>query len=260
MAISLYHFDLVDSTMNKSRQLLEVGQEGDFIVIADVQTAGKGRVEGRRWDGSAGASLLMTLALPGRIGIQAAPLKVGLAVVDALRQLQPFSNPSQNQPLALKWPNDLLGIVQGKAKKFGGILCETAGQTLLAGIGINLGIDSCPHWLAEQASSLEELGLWTELPATRRTLEQLALDIAARIDLRLNDEDWLPDYSRLLWGEGKTIEFLLGHPVNRNVIKAVLQGVDTDGRILLREENGNLNAYSSGEISSLCILPSSAGE
>ena len=250
MGFELFHYDLVDSTMNKARELLEAGQTGDFIVIADFQTAGRGRIEGRSWAGSSGSSLLMTIVIRGKTGIPAVPLRVGLGALEALLSLpEPQNTHRDSCPLALKWPNDLLGRVGENTKKLGGILCESTGLTLLAGIGINLGERAYPSEKAEESISLHELGLWDILPANGDAIEKLAFEMARTIDFRLSGEDWLPEYYRHLWGTGKTVSFLLGHPSRNNLISAHLEGVDFAGRILLRDESGNVHAYESGEIS-----------
>jgi BirA family biotin operon repressor/biotin-[acetyl-CoA-carboxylase] ligase len=255
MDFEIFHFDLLDSTMNKARELLESGLKCDFIVIADFQTAGRGRIEGRNWAGAAGSSLLMTIVKRETTGIPAIPLRVGLGALEALEALSmPKGMPRDSSIMALKWPNDLLGTKDRNAKKLGGILCESTGHALLAGMGINLGKNAYPSEIADESTSLQELGLWDSFPASRDAVENLAVEIANKVDFRLGDERWQPEYSRQLWGKGKTVNFLLGHPSRNNLMTGRLEGVDSAGRILLRDESGNVHAYESGEISGFRAL------
>ena len=89
------------------------------IVIADHQTAGRGRLD-RRWEAEAGTALLVSFVLERNPLLSlAAGVAAAHACGDAVR---------------LKWPNDLL--LDGR--KLGGILVETAQDRAICGIGINL--------------------------------------------------------------------------------------------------------------------------
>jgi BirA family transcriptional regulator, biotin operon repressor / biotin---[acetyl-CoA-carboxylase] ligase len=122
------------STNDDARALAESGCPSGSIVIAQRQTAGRGR-RGRQWFGTAGQSLHFSIVVRAPAGgfrcLSAAPVRVGLLVLRALAEctgLEP----------RLKWPNDLL--LNGQ--KTGGILCESVlgGQPfLVVGIGINVG-------------------------------------------------------------------------------------------------------------------------
>lgn len=101
------------------------------IVIADHQTAGRGRLD-RRWEAPPGAALLVSFVL------EPAPLlslALGVAAAEAC-------GPS----VRLKWPNDLL--LQGK--KLGGILVETKREKAICGLGVNL------TWAPEGAARLDQ--------------------------------------------------------------------------------------------------------
>ena len=120
------------STNDVARALAQSAPAGT-TVIADEQSAGRGQ-HGRRWESAPGTSLLMSVVLraqPGAGALGAAPLRVGLAVADAIEELTAL------RP-AVKWPNDVL--VGGR--KIAGILCEgmhaASGSIVIAGIGINV--------------------------------------------------------------------------------------------------------------------------
>ena len=116
----------VTSTQDVAREL-PVGS----IVIADHQTAGRGRLE-RRWDAPAGTALLVSFVLKPNPLLS---LAAGVAAAEACRP-----------PVTLKWPNDLL---LGD-RKLGGILVETTQGKAICGVGINL------RWAPDGAAQLNE--------------------------------------------------------------------------------------------------------
>ncbi|HET7420250.1 MAG TPA: biotin--[acetyl-CoA-carboxylase] ligase [Candidatus Dormibacteraeota bacterium] len=116
----------VTSTQDEARELA-VGS----IVIADHQTAGRGRHE-RRWEAPPGTALLVSFVLPPRALLS---LALGVAAAEAC-----------GPEVRLKWPNDLL--LDGR--KLGGILVETTPARAIAGLGINL------TWAPDGAARLGE--------------------------------------------------------------------------------------------------------
>lgn len=131
-------YDRAGSTNDIARRLAEQGAPTGSIVIADEQTAGRGR-GGKSWLAPKGTALLFSIVLrptkpldryaaPG-----ATPIRVGLAAARAIERCAGID-------VQLKWPNDLL--VAGKGK-LAGILCEGSlndadGGYIVAGIGINV--------------------------------------------------------------------------------------------------------------------------
>ena len=99
--------------------------------MALAQKAGRGR-QGREWVSHRGnffGSSLVALQ-PGDPATPSLSLAAGLALIEAVDTAAP------NQPLMLKWPNDLL--LQGK--KLAGILLERSGDRVVAGFGVNLAV------------------------------------------------------------------------------------------------------------------------
>lgn len=98
-------------------------------IVADVQTAGRGR-RGRSWEAPAGSGLLLSLVVRPRVApavLPLLPLLTGLALAEAVA---PFAQGA----VALKWPNDLL--LDGR--KGAGILVEAVPDAAVVGIGLNL--------------------------------------------------------------------------------------------------------------------------
>ena len=132
----------VPSTQDVARERARLGAPSGTLVVAERQTAGRGRV-GRSWDDDArpGASLAATLLLgPELAAAERAglvPLALGLAVLEAVA-------PWLGTRPGLKWPNDVVVRVGGAVRKVAGLLVErddaavAAGPVLLAGIGLNI--------------------------------------------------------------------------------------------------------------------------
>ena len=116
------------STQDRARQHLgnRPSSQHGHVIIADQQTAGRGRL-GRRWQSSAGAALLMTAIVPAACS----PDRLMLAACCALSQTIEKLTDLRPQ---IRWPNDLL--IDGA--KLAGILVETVGRTALIGIGVNV--------------------------------------------------------------------------------------------------------------------------
>ncbi len=249
MEFQLRRFATVGSTMDIARSLIASETESGLIITADAQTAGRGRIEGRSWEAGPGTSLLMTLCLKGDFSAAIAPsLRIGLAVHDVLSKYAPSR-------ILIKWPNDILGLsvveddAQPRFRKLGGLLCETTGGWLLAGIGINLRKESYPETLKEKAISLVEVaGI---MPEPDRLASALAIAIAEAAVSRLEDKAWREDYEKALWGMGEEIGFRVGHPERGDEKKGKIRGIDGSGRLLLLGEKGEAEAFWSGEISSL---------
>ena len=115
------------------------------LVVAEEQEAGRGR-HSRVWVSPAGTSvaLSLTVPLPGDVARWGwVPLVTGLAVRDALERLARAAG--ADVEVALKWPNDVLvrptggpGGGEEEFRKVCGILCESAGDLVVVGVGINV--------------------------------------------------------------------------------------------------------------------------
>jgi BirA family biotin operon repressor/biotin-[acetyl-CoA-carboxylase] ligase len=121
------------STLDVAHRLAARGAPAGTLVIANEQTAGRGR-GGKSWQSAPGAGLWLTLIErpSDSSGLGVLSLRVGLAAAEALDRFAP-------EPIRLKWPNDLY-IDQGK---LGGILVEArwrehAVEWVAIGLGVNV--------------------------------------------------------------------------------------------------------------------------
>jgi BirA family transcriptional regulator, biotin operon repressor / biotin---[acetyl-CoA-carboxylase] ligase len=147
------HYPTIDSTNLEAHRLFSTGERGPLFLLADEQTAGKGRLD-RNWASLRG-NCYSTLILPVKADVQAIPqigFVAALAVADVVHQH------SKGKP-QLKWPNDVL--VQGA--KIAGILCEVLSlqpQTMAIGCGIN--VAHSPSGLPYPATCLAAIGATTD--------------------------------------------------------------------------------------------------
>jgi BirA family biotin operon repressor/biotin-[acetyl-CoA-carboxylase] ligase len=143
--------DVTDSTNRVAMEMAENGAKHGTVVVADAQTAGRGRM-GRRWVSPAGKNLYVSLLLRPPVPTSDAPrlaLVAGVALADAVE--------AAGVPAALKWPNDLFC----GGRKAAGILAEMASDPggvrhVVIGVGLNVNMeaDDFPDDLRGTATSL----------------------------------------------------------------------------------------------------------
>ena len=155
MITKRYHFETIDSTNKKAKELATEGAKHGTLITADAQHAGIGR-RGRTWSSEKEAGIYMSMLLRPKIDTDKAAM---LTLVAALAVERAIAETLQCQP-KIKWPND---IVLNK-KKICGILTEmslkgTEIDYVVIGIGINVNNKEFPEEIASTASSLSrELG------------------------------------------------------------------------------------------------------
>jgi BirA family biotin operon repressor/biotin-[acetyl-CoA-carboxylase] ligase len=147
----IHAYGELSSTSDRAKELADEGASHGEVVIAEAQTAGRGR-RGRAWSSPPGRNLYFSVVLrPELPPMRAAELTLvaSLAVCDALRQA--------GVAAGIKWPNDLL--VAGR--KIAGILTELAAEpdrvqwvVLGVGVNVNAGPDDFPAELRDDATSI----------------------------------------------------------------------------------------------------------
>ena len=150
-------FRLLPSTLDAIHELGAQDAPSGTVVLAEEQTAGRGR-DGRSWRSPPGGIWLGMLLRPPLPAAGVLSLRVGLVVADVIEEVLGIRPTSLSGPRAsLKWPNDVLL----NERKAAGILCESrwqgdALQWLGMGIGINVA-NVIPAELADRAVALREL-------------------------------------------------------------------------------------------------------
>lgn len=147
----VFTFEKIDSTNNCAKALANVGKEEGIVVIAEEQTAGKGRL-GRSWEANRGENLTFSILLRPKVSPEAInllPLSVGVAIAEAIERVTRLK-------VECKWPNDLL--LNGK--KVAGILMESSMREntidfVVVGVGLNVNQTQFPPNLQTRATSLK---------------------------------------------------------------------------------------------------------
>ncbi|MGA2384670.1 MAG: biotin--[acetyl-CoA-carboxylase] ligase [Gemmatimonadales bacterium] len=212
----------VGSALDVAHELAAAGAPEGLLVLADEQTAGRGR-QGRRWHSPAGAGVwLVALLRPAAApSMGALAIRVGLALVAAVAEVAPRAAPR------LKWPNDLIV----RHRKAGGVLCEARWQGgklgwVAVGIGVNVRLPVAPA-LAHTAIALKA----AEATVTRvRLLEALAPRLWTAAAPALLDEAERDAFLRARW-----------HEDGVGAADAGAVGVDEEGALLVPAPDGSLD-------------------
>ena len=213
----------VGSTNDEARALAQAGAAEGLIVLAEQQTAGRGR-RGAAWFSPQGESLAFSVLLrptePKSLWPRLA-LAAGLAVAEAVE--------SFGLKAGIKWPND----VWIRQLKVAGILVEAGTDFAIVGIGINVKTAEFPQEVAEIATSLKiETGRQFPLP------EVLAA-IIRHFSLRRNQigegfEELLDAVRLRCVLTGNRVSLITSSGTKTGVIEGIAPG----GELLLRTETG----------------------
>lgn len=242
MGRKIYFYPVTDSTNHRARLESMNGAPHGSLFVAEEQTAARGRL-GKQWSAPPETGVWMSLLLrpdgePGDIA--QITLIAGVAVCKAIQSLTGLA-------VGIKWPNDI--VIGGK--KLCGILTEMAAQSgriesLICGIGINVNTKAFPRGIADVATSVFiESG-------KEQARAQLAAEVLNRFE---------PLYREFV-SRGVTREFLqtyrdccvtLGRQVTAyyrdGAITGTAENVTEKGELEIRTEQGELIAFSSGEVS-----------
>jgi len=216
----IVRLESVDSTQRYASLLVAQGAADGTAVVAETQTAGRGR-RGRVWRDTPGASLLLSIIL--RTSLPAArvatlSLAAGVAVAEALIAVSGVE-------ARLKWPNDVL--VGGR--KIAGVLLERQSDVVILGIGINVSHASVPEELVEHATSIAGEGGRADRQAVLATL----LDGIAGWRRRLEREGFDPVRAR--W---TALAGMLGRRITVDGVVGTALGLDGDGALLMDTDAG----------------------
>ncbi|KAA0982159.1 bifunctional biotin--[acetyl-CoA-carboxylase] ligase/biotin operon repressor BirA [Pseudomonas sp. ANT_J28] len=232
-------FDSIDSTNAEALRAIERGQAAPFLVLAERQTAGRGR-RGRKWASPFAENIYFSLVLRiegGMRQLEGLSLVVGLAVMQALRELGISG-------AGLKWPNDVL-VGQ---KKIAGILLELVGDPadvchVVLGVGINVNMQLTDEvdqqWTSMRLESgkvfdrnhlVGELGVMLQAYLCRHQVGGFSAIQA----------EWEQNH---LW-QGRAVSLIAGV----NHIEGEVLGIDSQGALRLRV-GGVEKVFSGGELS-----------
>ncbi|WP_148138028.1 biotin--[acetyl-CoA-carboxylase] ligase [Candidatus Formimonas warabiya] len=235
-----YH-EAVDSTNQTAKEMAEREFAEGTVVVAEMQTAGKGRL-GRKWNSPFGTGIWMSLIVRPPIAPPDAPK---ITLLTAVAVAEGIVHETGMKP-GIKWPNDVL--VNGK--KVCGILTEMKADMdrihyVVVGMGINVNDQNFPEEIRETATSLQiETG-------SRMNRARIAASI-------LND--WEKNYQNFL-SQGfapvkdgwKNYAVNLGKEVSVTTFKETISGramdIDEDGMLLVKDATGKIHRIVAGDVS-----------
>lgn len=128
------------------------GMPGD-VFVADVQTAGRGRLD-HRWLSAPGENIMMSAVVDVADmplhEVATLPLVVGLAAAESVREVfSGYGKDSLSSVVKVKWPNDVLV----GSRKICGVLCERNRDCVIIGIGMNVNQSVFPSEISDRATS-----------------------------------------------------------------------------------------------------------
>lgn len=222
----------------------QLAREGSFhgeLVIAERQTAGRGR-RGRTWVSPSGLNLYCSIVLRPELPPQRAPELTLVTAVALAQTLRDAGVEAQ-----IKWPND----VQVGGKKIGGILTELSAEPervhfVIVGVGVNL--NAQPTDFPDDVSTVA-----TSLAIARGERVPRALFTAAFLT-RL--EEWLDTHAEEgfepVRAEWKQLAVTIGQQVLVKTERAELQGfaedIDADGALLVKTADGRVERILAGDV------------
>jgi len=249
---SLYYYDSIDSTNVQAKRLAEEGAPDGSLVVADQQTAGRGR-RGRGWISPAGANLYFTLLLRPRIAPDKASMLTLVMAMAVARGIQSRmgdgrSPGGQNASVGIKWPNDI--VIMGR--KACGILTELSLSVeqgtidyLVIGVGINVKRQTFSEELQGHAIALEEVldevSRSELLNAVLTAFEGYYEEFLATGDLTRLQKD----YNELMVNLDQQVRVL--DP--KAEYEGIARGIRNTGELLVEIQGGETRAVYAGEVS-----------
>jgi BirA family biotin operon repressor/biotin-[acetyl-CoA-carboxylase] ligase len=218
------HVESCESTQT----LLDPSMAEGTVAVADVQTAGRGRL-GRTWEAPPRSAVLVSVLLRPSADrpLPQLALVAGVAVADALEELTGLS-------VQIKWPND----VMLRRTKVAGILAEARESAVVVGIGVN--VNQTREQLPNRGGSL-------------RTATGLEWDRDAVLDAVLGTlgtryEQWRVGGLDAVYDGLGSRDFLRGRSVTVDDTSGTAELIDRDGRLRIAVGHGESVTVESGEV------------
>jgi BirA family biotin operon repressor/biotin-[acetyl-CoA-carboxylase] ligase len=222
----------VESTQQIARDYALSGAPSGLVIVAEVQTDGRGR-HGRRWHSPMGG-LYMTVVLRSIVNVRLLPLLAGVAAAEAIEAFAGIE-------AELKWPNDVL--VGGK--KIGGVIAESGwsgGEVkfTLLGVGVNVN-NPLPEDVPEATTLAREIGAELDI-------ESLLQKLLGRLGYHLQQLGADPSMVLESWRRkaqtlGRRVEV---KDASGEIVKGLAVDIDPEGALILETEGGRRKIVSGG--------------
>ena len=248
MITELEIHDTIDSTNRYLSNKIQfdkfyTGVKGGLVCFAEYQTAGKGR-RGRDWISPFGSNIYLSILWyfqNGPASISGLSLAVGVAVIRAL-------NDCGIDGVGLKWPND----IYWQGKKLAGILIEVSGETsgpcsAVIGLGLNFYLPE------KKAESITQD--WVDLDQIIDNSAEIRNKLAGILLNQLMPviASFEQDTLQIYLNEWRKYDCMKGKEVNiymgQKTFNGVVEGINDSGMLLLKDEQGEIKTFASGEVS-----------
>ncbi len=230
-----------DSTNERAAHLGRGGAAPDLVIFAEHQTAGRGRF-GRQWASAPRVGIWFSMLIRPELPLAEWPRLTTWAAVSVARTIESVLDLN----LTIKWPNDL--VLRGR--KVAGILTElgtsSAGEPFAVvgmGINVNQALDDFPEEIRDRVTSLR---LLTGAEVFRPELAAAILaDLSGtRTEMQFQFERVVQEAARRSSLLGNAISISMGS----DVIDGIAEGLDSEGRLLLRSPDGTAHTLGAGEV------------
>lgn len=229
-SVSVLHYDVIDSTNLEAKRQIKSGAKLPSIILADTQTAGKGRM-GRQFYSPDKTGLYMSFVYEPLTDFQdsvTVTSAVAVAVVRAIEELTDL-NPK------IKWVND----IYIDDKKVAGILTEavTGEKTsIIVGIGVNITTDHFPDEIKDTATSLK-------CAVDKNDLLECIVRHLIGLIKGLPQRTFLPEYKEKSMVIGKEVYFIK----DRVKKEGIAVDINQDGGLIVQTSDGCIT-LNTGEI------------
>ena len=239
----VYFHKETESTNDDAKYLAEEGMDHGSLVVADYQSAGKGR-RGRQWVSPPGEAIYMSLLLRPTFSPDQASM---LTLLMAVSVAEVINGLYSDLKVNIKWPNDVL--VQ--ERKVCGILTEMSAEPdyihhVVIGVGINVNQNSFPPEVEEIATSLrlchgEMVDRAQIIVGVMEYFEYYYGIFAERGDV----SDFVHIYDSYLINRGREVKVL--DP--KGEYTGVAEGINDRGELIINKSDGTAVTVASGEVS-----------
>ena len=232
----LLYYPELSSTMDEAARLGEGDTEEGAVVVAEIQSAGRGR-QGRSWVSQPGNLLVSVLFRPTLEALPFISIIGGIAAARAVRKVTGL------EP-KIKWPNDLL--IGGR--KAAGILAESAisGDTVwyaVLGVGMNVSLDTAQDEQISAFATSVNAAAGREVPR-EDLLRQFLMDLDALYLALGQGKSPIEEWQDLLETTGRRLVATWGN----DTFTGVAEGTDQMGNLLLRQDDGSLLTLTAGDV------------
>ena len=232
----LLYYPELSSTMDEAARLGEGNTEEGAVVVAEIQSAGRGR-QGRSWISQPGNLLVSVLFRPSMEKLPFISIIGGIAAARAVRKVTGLD-------IKIKWPNDLM--IDGR--KAAGILAESAisGDSVwyaVLGVGMNVSLDTENN--AEISPFAISINTAVGEDVSREDLlRQFLMDLDALYLALGHGQSPIEEWQELLGTIGQKLVATWGN----DTYHGIAEGTDRLGNLLLRQNAGTLLTLTAADV------------